>query len=240
MNTTEILSCFLLDSKPVSCEPYGNGHINSTFLVTTEKGSRYILQRLNEEAFKDVPALMENISGIAQFLEAKAKASGGACHVLPPVQTKDGLTYVHVTDGPDSCGAGDAAAATGPCQPGQGGAGRAGGGALRGWAGGASRGFPRAGGPDVRAAGGGRLCGSGAFAGPGGCAGLGAERTDAGDKGRGAGQGALRGGRLIFARRRGDAEKEGRREGGEQDIAPPYQGGVGVGCERSELLPYRP
>ncbi len=105
MNTTEILSCFLLDSKPVSCEPYGNGHINSTFLVTTEKGSRYILQRLNEEAFKDVPALMENISGIAQFLEAKAKASGGACHVLPPVQTKDGLTYVHVTEGPDSCGA---------------------------------------------------------------------------------------------------------------------------------------
>ena len=111
MNTTEILSCFLLDSKPVSCEPYGNGHIYSTFLVTTEKGSRYILQRLNEEAFKDVPALMENISGIAQFLEAKAKASGGACHVLPPVQTKDGLTYVHVTEDPGSCGGADAAAA---------------------------------------------------------------------------------------------------------------------------------
>ena len=99
MNTTEILSCFLLDGKPVSCEPYGNGHINSTFLVTTEKGTRYILQRLNEEAFKDVPALMENISGIARFLDAKAKAPGGACHVLPPVETKDGLTYVHVTDG---------------------------------------------------------------------------------------------------------------------------------------------
>lgn len=102
MNTTEILSCFLLDSKPVSCEPYGNGHINDTFLVTTEKGTRYILQRLNEEAFKDVPALMENISGIARFLDAKAKASGGACHVLPPVETKDGLTYVHVTEDGDA------------------------------------------------------------------------------------------------------------------------------------------
>ena len=109
MNTTEILSCFLLDSKPVSCEPYGNGHINSTFLVTTEKGTRYILQRLNEEAFKDVPALMENISGIARFLAAKAKETGGACHVLPPVETKDGLTYVHVTDGSDACGAADTA-----------------------------------------------------------------------------------------------------------------------------------
>ncbi len=123
MNTTEILSCFLLDSKPVSCEPYGNGHINSTFLVTTEKGSRYILQRLNEEAFKDVPALMENISGIAQFLEAKAKASGGVCHVLPPVQTKDGLTYVHVTEGPDSCGDADAAGDAGEGAPGDAGSG---------------------------------------------------------------------------------------------------------------------
>ena len=123
MNTTEILSCFLLDSRPVSCEPYGNGHINSTFLVTTEKGSRYILQRLNEEAFKDVPALMENISGIAQFLEAKAKASGGVCHVLPPVQTKDGLTYVHVTEGPDSCGDADAAGDAGEGAPGDAGSG---------------------------------------------------------------------------------------------------------------------
>ena len=109
MNTTEILNCFLLDSKPVSCEPYGNGHINSTFLVTTEKGSRYILQRLNEEAFKDVPALMENVSGIAQFLDAKAKETGGACHVLPPVQTKDGSTYVHVEEGADAVDADDAA-----------------------------------------------------------------------------------------------------------------------------------
>ena len=98
MNTSDILGKFLLDSSPVSCEPYGNGHINSTFLVTTEKGTRYILQRLSEEAFKDVPALMENISGIARFLDAKAKAEGAPCHVLPPVETADGRTYVHVTE----------------------------------------------------------------------------------------------------------------------------------------------
>ena len=35
--------------------------------------------------------------------------------------------------------------------------------------------------------------------------------------------------------------KEGRAGmGWKQGIAPPFQGGVGVGCERSELLPYRP
>ena len=99
MDTTEILSKFMLDSKPVSCSAYGNGHINRTFLVQTEKGTRYILQRLSEEAFKDVPALMENISGIAQFLDAKAKKTGTPCHVLPPVETEDGKTYIHVTEG---------------------------------------------------------------------------------------------------------------------------------------------
>ena len=98
MNTDELLGRFMLDGNPVSCEPYGNGHINSTFLVQTEKGTRYILQRLSEEAFKDVPALMENISGIAQFLEAKARAEGTPCHVLPPVKTADGMTYIKVTE----------------------------------------------------------------------------------------------------------------------------------------------
>ncbi len=98
MNTDQILGKFMLDSSPVSCEPYGNGHINSTFLVRTEKGTRYILQRLSEEAFKDVPALMENISGIARFLDAKARREGTPCHVLPPVETADGSTYVHVTE----------------------------------------------------------------------------------------------------------------------------------------------
>nr|MCR5034593.1 aminoglycoside phosphotransferase family protein [Clostridia bacterium] len=102
MNTIDILGKFMLDSSPVSCEPYGNGHINSTFLVQTEQGTRYILQRLSEEAFKDVPALMENISGIARFLDAKAKAEGTACHVLPPVETADGQTYVHVTEDGDA------------------------------------------------------------------------------------------------------------------------------------------
>ena len=97
MSTSDLLGKFKLDSSPVSCEPYGNGHINSTFLVQTEKGTRYILQRLSEEAFKDVPALMENISGIAQYLDAKAREEGTPCHVLPPIQTEDGMTYLRIT-----------------------------------------------------------------------------------------------------------------------------------------------
>lgn len=93
MDHFNILDRFVLDGGPVRCEPYGNGHINGTFLVTTDSGRRYILQRISEEAFKDVPALMENISNVTGFLERKAAAEGAAAHVLAPVKTIDGKTY---------------------------------------------------------------------------------------------------------------------------------------------------
>ena len=40
MNThfSDILSNFCLDSTPVSCEPFGNGHVNKTYLVILESG----------------------------------------------------------------------------------------------------------------------------------------------------------------------------------------------------------
>ena len=43
-NLFEVLRAFRLDAKPVSCEPYGCGHINVTYLAVTESGRRYILQ----------------------------------------------------------------------------------------------------------------------------------------------------------------------------------------------------
>ena len=85
----------MLDSPATSCSPFGNGLINRTYLVETESGKRYILQRLSEEAFKDVPALMENISGVTEYLDAKAREEGVKAHVISPVRTRDGRTYVH-------------------------------------------------------------------------------------------------------------------------------------------------
>ena len=34
-NLFEVLRAFRLDAKPVSCEPYGCGHINVTYLAVT-------------------------------------------------------------------------------------------------------------------------------------------------------------------------------------------------------------
>ena len=63
-----ILAAFRLDSKVVSCERYGCGHINVTYLVVTESGRRYILQKVNNHIFKDVDGLMENIIAVTPHL----------------------------------------------------------------------------------------------------------------------------------------------------------------------------
>ena len=49
-------------------EPYGNGHINDTYLITEHK---YILQRINTAIFKNPDELMENIENVTSFLKKK-------------------------------------------------------------------------------------------------------------------------------------------------------------------------
>ena len=34
-----VLHSFRMDGEPVSCEPYGSGHINVTYLVVTQSGT---------------------------------------------------------------------------------------------------------------------------------------------------------------------------------------------------------
>lgn len=91
-----ILHGFQLDSDPVSCEPYGCGHINVTYLVVTKSGHRYILQKINHHTFRDVAGLMENITAVTEFLRAK---SDDPRSVLTLVKTRDGVSYLHAQDG---------------------------------------------------------------------------------------------------------------------------------------------
>lgn len=87
-----ILRCFQLDGEPVSCQPYGCGHINSTYLVETAGGRRYILQRINHNTFKNVAKLMENITAVTEFLRKKTEDPRG---VLTLVKTQNGESYVY-------------------------------------------------------------------------------------------------------------------------------------------------
>ena len=67
-----ILRRFLLAGTPTSCAPYGNGHINDTYAVTTDAGKRYILQRINTAVFHDPVSLMKNIRLVSDHIAKKA------------------------------------------------------------------------------------------------------------------------------------------------------------------------
>ena len=91
-----ILAAFRLDSKVVSCERYGCGHINVTYLVVTESGRRYILQKVNNHIFKDVDGLMENIIAVTAHLRQQISDPR---RVLTLVPTVDDALYLHHENG---------------------------------------------------------------------------------------------------------------------------------------------
>ena len=72
-----ILSQFDLQEKVVSAEPFGNGHINDTLKVTTEKGEiKYVLQRINHLVFTNVDMLQHNIHVVTTHIREKLVAKG--------------------------------------------------------------------------------------------------------------------------------------------------------------------
>jgi len=91
-----IVGAFQIWGDFVSAKPYGSGHINDTYAVTFDQGGaavRYLLQRVNHTIFKDVPALMENVSRVCAHAQARLAATG--C----PVASRRALTLIPTRDG---------------------------------------------------------------------------------------------------------------------------------------------
>jgi thiamine kinase-like enzyme len=75
MNT--IIKRFKITGDIVSIKPYGNGHINDTYLVELENpNSKYILQRVNHHIFKHVNELIDNIYQVTTFIENEYERLG--------------------------------------------------------------------------------------------------------------------------------------------------------------------
>ena len=72
--TPEILEAFGLPRDCASTRLHG-GHINDTFLV--ENGGKYVIQRINRYVFPSPQDIMENITGVTEFLREKILARGG-------------------------------------------------------------------------------------------------------------------------------------------------------------------
>ena len=91
----QIISAFPIQGAPVSCEIYGNGHINTTYLLVTDAPHRYILQKINHHIFRDVEGLMRNIEKVTAFLY---RQTPDPRRVLTLIKTKDGKNYFHRAD----------------------------------------------------------------------------------------------------------------------------------------------
>lgn len=94
----EAIAAFQLEGEPVSCQRYGSGHINDTFLLVCRQGEnekKYILQRMNNDIFKDVAGLMKNVSGVTEYLKKIIVENHGdpMRETLNLVLTKDGNFY---------------------------------------------------------------------------------------------------------------------------------------------------
>jgi aminoglycoside phosphotransferase (APT) family kinase protein len=77
--------------------PHGSGHINDTFAITFDQAGtpvRYILQRINDRIFRDVPALMDNIRRVTEHAAARvAEGDDASRRALTLVPARDGQAF---------------------------------------------------------------------------------------------------------------------------------------------------
>ncbi|MEK9773656.1 MAG: aminoglycoside phosphotransferase family protein [Opitutae bacterium] len=97
ISTSEVLglaSLFELDGIPKSAQPFGNGNVNDTFLVTTDTAHSYTLQRINHDVFKDPVSLMDNFARVTTHLAQKHEDGHTTLQTLVLVPAKDGSSYL--------------------------------------------------------------------------------------------------------------------------------------------------
>ncbi len=93
---TEILKQFGVHADAV---PFGNGHINRTYLVNSRP--RLTLQKINTEVFRHPEEVMENIEAVTSFLREKLRNAGQnpERRTLQVVRTVDGKLFYRTPEG---------------------------------------------------------------------------------------------------------------------------------------------
>lgn len=93
---TDLVTRFAVCGAPALCGPFGQGHINETYLVTCDTGLSYILQKISRAAFKKPAELMRNISAVCSFLETRLGDRRASMHLVP---TLSGESFYEAPDG---------------------------------------------------------------------------------------------------------------------------------------------
>ena len=82
---------FVCDSKPVSYEEFGHGHINNTYTIKTNTNQKYVLQHINKYVFKKPEEVMANIGAVTHYL---LEQNQGTYTTQRYLHTRDGK-YFH-------------------------------------------------------------------------------------------------------------------------------------------------
>ena len=103
MNEKELevlIKSFAVGGTAKSVRPYGDGHINDTYLVETDD-KKYILQRINDSIFCDVDTLMSNIVKVLAHAKKNIAAEGGDPdrETMTLIPTTDGKPYLRADGG---------------------------------------------------------------------------------------------------------------------------------------------
>ena len=97
MNYIEkICRSFAIEGSFISAIPYGDGHINSTYLIKTQGKDgvkKYVLQRLHPTAFKNPDGLMNNIAAVTEHIKAKLCGKESQSRALSLIPTVTGKKY---------------------------------------------------------------------------------------------------------------------------------------------------
>lgn len=100
----EIFYRFKAEGTFLEGTPFGSGHIHETYRILTSESDRddYVLQKLNNNVFRNIPELQENIERVTLHLQKKLSAVPGSdikreCLVMMP--SKGGESYITDTYG---------------------------------------------------------------------------------------------------------------------------------------------
>lgn len=96
MKVTEL---FQIEGEALSCDKYGNGHINDTYLVVTFE-KKYIFQRINHLIFKNVEMLMRNQELVTYYIAERLAEKGDFDKrlLLKLIFTKENKSFLRYED----------------------------------------------------------------------------------------------------------------------------------------------
>lgn len=89
----------------VHAEPFGDGHINDSYVATYKQGGasiRYLHQRINHHVFRNPPALMENFQRVTNHISRllhESDVPDRSRKGLTLVPTKEGMSYLQDVHG---------------------------------------------------------------------------------------------------------------------------------------------